>query len=74
MISATVPNPPPKIPPRMLADLVAIVGADNVLHERDETLVYECDGYMVERSLPDVVVFPTSTEHVVGGRQAVQSA
>ena len=28
-------------------------------------LVYECDGYMVEKSVPDVVVFPTSTEHVV---------
>ena len=45
--------------------LIAILGADNVLHRRDETLVYECDGYMVERSLPDVVVFPTSTQHVV---------
>ena len=28
-------------------------------------LVYECDGYMVEKRVPDVVVFPTSTEHVV---------
>ncbi len=56
---------PSKVTPRVLADLVAILGADNVLHNRDETLVYECDGYMVEKSLPDVVVFPTSTEHVV---------
>ena len=48
-----------------MSDLVAIVGADNVLHRRDEMLVYECDGYMVEKSVPDVVVFPTSTEHVV---------
>ena len=39
--------------------------ADNVLHHRDETLVYECDGYVVEKSVPDVVVFPTSTEQVV---------
>ena len=48
-----------------MSDLIAIVGADNVLHHRDEMLVYECDGYVVEKSVPDVVVFPTSTEHVV---------
>jgi glycolate oxidase len=65
MISPPAAHPSWKITPRVLADLVAILGADNVLHNRDETLVYECDGYMVERSLPDVVVFPTSTAHVV---------
>ena len=65
MSSATAAHPASKISPRVLADLTAILGADNVLHNRDETLVYECDGYMVERSLPDVVVFPTSTEQVV---------
>ncbi len=50
---------------QVLADLSAIVGPDNVLHRKDEMLVYECDGYVVAKSLPDVVVFPTSTEHVV---------
>src|SRR4029077_18545398 len=49
----------------VVRDLIAIVGTDNVLHRRDEMLVYECDGYMVEKRIPDVVVFPTSTEHVV---------
>ena len=49
----------------VVADLIAIVGPENVLHRRDEMLVYECDGYMVEKRVPDVVVFPTSTEHVV---------
>src|SRR5579883_2963527 len=53
------------VTPRLVADLVAIVGADNVLDSREETLVYECDGYVVEKSVPDVVVFPTSTEQVV---------
>ena len=48
-----------------VADLIAIVGLDNVLHRPDEMLVYECDGYMVEKRVPDVVVFPTSTEGVV---------
>src|SRR3954462_9352543 len=50
---------------RFLADLTAIVGAENVLHRRDELLVYECDGYVINKNVPDVVVFPTSTEHVV---------
>jgi glycolate oxidase len=49
----------------MLADITAIVGTDNVLHQRDELLVYECDGYVINKSVPDVVVFPTCTEHVV---------
>ena len=65
MTSLSAPRSSSKITPSMLADLKSIVGAENVLHNRDETLVYECDGYVVERSLPDVVVFPTSTEHVV---------
>jgi len=49
----------------LLADLRAILGADNVLWRRDELLVYECDGYVIEKKVPDVVVFPTSTEEVV---------
>lgn len=46
--------------------LEAIVGRENVLRDRDELLVYECDGYVIEKSLPDLVVFPTTTEQVVG--------
>ena len=30
-----------------------------------ELLVYECDGFTIEKNKPDVVVFPTSTEQVV---------
>src|SRR4051794_40170223 len=56
---------PSSSPARFLADLTAIVGAENVLHRRDELLVYECDGYVINKSVPDVVVFPTSTAHVV---------
>ncbi len=40
-------------------------GRDNVLHREAELLVYECDGYVVNKQIPDVVVFPTCTEHVV---------
>jgi glycolate oxidase len=65
MTSAPATRPTSKVTPRVVADLIAIVGQENVLHRQEEMLVYECDGYMVERSVPDVVVFPTSTEHVV---------
>lgn len=52
------------VTPRLVSEIAAVVGADNVLHSREEALVYECDGYVVEKSVPDVVVFPTSTEQV----------
>ncbi len=44
---------------------MAVVGEENLIYHRDELLVYECDGYVIEKNVPDVVVFPTSTEHVV---------
>ena len=50
---------------QLLQRLRSIVGTDSVLAEHEELLVYECDGYTVEKNCPDVVVFPTSTEHVV---------
>jgi glycolate oxidase len=45
--------------------LRAIVGRDGILTSRSDLLVYECDGYTIEKNTPDVVVFPTSTEQVV---------
>lgn len=51
---------------RLIDDLIRIVGRENVLHHHDERIVYECDGYVVEKSVPDVVVFPITTDHVVG--------
>jgi glycolate oxidase len=65
MLTPPAARPSARITPAFISELTAIVGADNVLHKKEETLVYECDGYLVERSLPDAVVFPTSTEHVV---------
>ncbi|MGE3822367.1 MAG: FAD-binding oxidoreductase, partial [Isosphaeraceae bacterium] len=52
-------------PGRLLDDLIEAVGVENVIHRKDERLVYECDGYVIAKSVPDVVVFPTSTEDVV---------
>ncbi len=50
----------------LLADLEAVVGAEGLLHHKDELIVYECDGYVIEKNAPDVVVFPTTTDQVVG--------
>ncbi len=52
-------------PSRLSGELASIVGPENVLGRPDELLVYECDGFVIEKSAPDVVVFPTSTEQVV---------
>jgi glycolate oxidase len=49
----------------MLLDrLRAIVGRDALIATPSELLVYECDGFTIEKNRPDVVVFPTSTEQV----------
>jgi glycolate oxidase len=49
----------------MLLDrLRGVVGSDAVLCSPSELLVYECDGYTVEKKRPDVVVFPGSAEQV----------
>lgn len=40
------------------------LGRENVLSVRSELVVYECDGYTIEKNQPDAVVFPRSTEEV----------
>lgn len=49
----------------LLSGLKEIVGEGGVLSHRDELVVYECDGYVLEKQRPDVVVFPETTEQVV---------
>ena len=49
----------------VLRRLREIVGADGLLSQREELLVYECDGYTIEKQVPDVVVFPTTTDQIV---------
>lgn len=48
----------------LIGPLRQIVGAENILAARADLLVYECDGFTIEKNSPDVVVFPRSTEHV----------
>ena len=40
------------------------LGTENVLSARSDLVVYECDGFTIEKNRPDVVVFPRSTEDV----------
>src|SRR5215470_15013715 len=49
----------------LLDRLRPIVGRDAILSSPSELVVYECDGFTIEKNRPDVVVFPTSTEQVV---------
>jgi glycolate oxidase len=47
-----------------IGELRRICGRDAVLSDRSETLVYECDAFVIQKRFPDVVVLPTSTEQV----------
>jgi glycolate oxidase len=48
----------------LLASLRAIVGDDGVIARPNELRVYECDGYTLEKSAPEVVVLPRTTQQV----------
>src|SRR5262245_51118814 len=61
----TTSTAPTAVTPEFLQRLAQIVGPEGALTGRDELLVYECDGYTIEKNSPDVVVFPTSTDQVV---------
>ncbi|MGE0760381.1 MAG: FAD-binding oxidoreductase [Pirellulaceae bacterium] len=41
-----------------------VVGVDGILTAHSELLVYECDGFTIDKQSPDVVVFPRTTEQV----------
>ncbi|MFM1802741.1 MAG: hypothetical protein RJA81_2093 [Planctomycetota bacterium] len=62
---AALPHPDPKVIARLIEDLKNVVGPENLLTHHDELVVYECDGYVIEKNVPDVVVFPTCRDHVV---------
>lgn len=67
MVSTTATS---TIPDALLQDLAMVVGSARLLSSRDELLVYECDGYVVEKNIPDVVAFPQTAEEV---RRIVQA-
>jgi glycolate oxidase len=50
----------------VLNDLIKAIGKENVLSEKEDLVTYSYDATAaVPNVLPDVVVTPTSTEHVV---------
>ncbi len=49
---------------RLVGWLQDIVGNDGVVSHPTELSVYDCDGYTLEKSAPDVVVLPRSTDEV----------
>jgi len=50
--------------PTVVGELRAALGVDGVLSAHSEMLVYECDGFVIEKNCPDVVVFPRTTAEV----------
>jgi glycolate oxidase len=58
-------TPPPLTHP-IADELRCLLGSENVLTASSDLASYECDGYTIERQKPAVVVFPRSTEDVVG--------
>jgi len=59
------PSPPAAVSKELLDRLEGIVGRDGLICDLQELIVYECDGYVIEKKAPDVVVLPTSTEQIV---------
>ncbi len=48
----------------LVKDLRRRLGTDGVLSAPSDLVVYECDGYTIEKGRPDVVVFPRSVREV----------
>ena len=57
-MTATIALPP------LLDRLRRAVGNENVLAADSDLMVYECDGFTIEKNSPDVVVFPRDTADV----------
>jgi len=49
--------------PALVRELEKLLGSSSVLSQQEDLFLYEYDG-SIEKGRPDVVVFPTSTEHV----------
>jgi len=52
------------LPSALARELGAIVGAEGVVSAPAALAVYECDGYTLERAVPQLVVLPRSTAEV----------
>jgi len=52
------------IPNALIDQLRDLLGSESVLSAQSDLVVYECDGFMIDKSSPDAVVFPRSAEQV----------
>ena len=52
------------LPAGLAAELAAIVGREGMVDAPAARAVYECDGYTLERAVPELVVLPRSTDEV----------
>ena len=48
----------------VIAEMREVVGAENVLSDPEQLVVYECDAYTLEKKLPGAVVLPANTAEV----------
>ena len=49
---------------RLRAELAAVVGRENLVEKAESLMVYECDGYTLERAAPELVVLPRDPDQV----------
>ena len=49
---------------KLVRKLREIVGDDGVIVDEDQLITYECDGMILNKSIPELVVLPRSTEQV----------
>ena len=56
----------------VISALTEIVGEDAVVHNHSELRVYECDGYTLEKSAPEIVLLPGSATEVAALMRILQ--
>lgn len=61
----SIPSPSAPTLTRLADALRRAISAENVLTARSDLMVYECDGFVIDKNSPDIVVFPRSTADVV---------
>jgi glycolate oxidase len=62
--TATATAAPTLIPSEVIESVRALLGPNGYLHKPEDLILYQYDGG-IDTALPDLVVFPSSTEHVV---------
>src|SRR5262245_13815863 len=50
--------------PTLVDELRQVVGNEGLLSAHSELVVYECDGFVIEKNSPDIVAFPRTARQV----------